>query len=61
MDLGSYNIILRRKWLAYLGLQLNIQNRQLIWPETIPPTPSFIKEISITIKNFIWPKINTVY
>ena len=29
-DLGSYNIILKRKWLAYLGLQLNIQSKQLV-------------------------------
>ena len=61
MDLKSHNIILKRKWLAYLGLQLNIRNRQLIWPKTMPLTPSFIKEISITIENLIRPQINTVY
>ena len=53
IDLRSHNIILRRKWLAYLGLQLNIQNRRLIWPKTIPLIPSFIKEISIIIENLI--------
>ena len=61
MDLGSYNIILGRKWLAYLGLQLNIRNRQLVQPETLPLTPSFIKEISIIIENLIRPQINTIY
>jgi len=54
-DLGSHDMILERKWLAYLGLQFNIQNRWLIWPKTMPPTPSFIKEISITMENLIWP------
>ena len=61
MDLGSYDIILGRKQLAYLGLQLNIRNRQLIQPKIIPPTPSFIKEISIIMENLIRLKINTVY
>jgi len=54
-DFGSHNMILERKWLAYLGLQLNVQNRQLVWPKTMPPTPSFIKEISITMENLIQP------
>ena len=60
-DLKNHNIILGRKWLAYLGLQLDIQSRRLIWPETLPPTPSFIKEISIIIENLIQPQINTIY
>jgi hypothetical protein len=29
-DLGNYNVILGRKWLAYLDLWLNVRNRQLI-------------------------------
>ncbi|OCK88764.1 uncharacterized protein K441DRAFT_737670, partial [Cenococcum geophilum 1.58] len=29
IDLGSYNIILGRKWLAYLGLQLDVRSRRL--------------------------------
>jgi len=29
-DLGSHDIILKRKWLAYLGLQLNIRSRWLV-------------------------------
>ena len=61
MDLKSYNIILRRKQLAYLGLQLNIRNRRLIQPKTISLIPSFIKEISIIIENLIQLQINTIY
>ena len=60
-DLGSYNIILKRKQLAYLGLQLDIQSRRLIQPKTLLPTPSFIKEIGIIIENLIQPQINTIY
>ena len=54
-------MILGRKWLAYLGLQLEVRSRRLIWPETLPPTPSFIKEISITMENLVRPQINTIY
>ncbi len=32
-----------------------------MWPKTIPLMPSFIKEISITIKNLIWPQISTAH
>jgi len=53
MDFRSHNMILGRKWLAYLGLQLDVWNRLLIWPETMPPTLFFIKEISITMENLI--------
>ena len=60
-DLGSHNIILERKQLAYLGLQLNIRSRQLIWPKSLPLTPSFIKEISIIMENLIRPQIDTIY
>jgi len=60
-DLGSYDMILGRKWLAYLGLQLDVRSRRLIWPETLPPTPSFIREISITMENLVRPQINTIY
>ncbi len=29
-DLGEHNLILGRKWLSYLGLQLDVRNRRLI-------------------------------
>src|SRR6266699_1859520 len=57
----TYNMILGRKWLAYPGLQLNVWNRRLVWPETMPPTPSFVKEISITMENLVRPRVNTVH
>ena len=60
-DLGSHDIILEKKWLAYLGLQLNVQSRWLIQPKTLPPIPSFIKKISITIENLVRLQIDTVH
>jgi hypothetical protein len=44
-DLGNYDIILGRKWLAYLDLWLDVRNRQLIWPSNLPPTPALTREI----------------
>ena len=52
-DLGHYNVILRRKWLSYLDLWLDVRNRQLIWPATMPPTPSFVKEITVTMRDLL--------
>ena len=48
-DLGSHDIILGRIWLAYLDLWLDVRNRQLLWPASLPPTPSFVKMITRTM------------
>src|SRR5947207_11433590 len=34
--LGSHDMILGRKWLSYLGLQVDVRKRRLIWPESLP-------------------------
>jgi hypothetical protein len=52
-DLGHHDVILGRKWLAYLDLWLDVRNQQLIWPTNLPPTPSFIKEIIVTMKRLL--------
>ena len=52
-DLGNHDIILGRKWLAYLDLWLDVRNRQLIQPTNLPPTPSFVREISVTMKSLL--------
>jgi hypothetical protein len=54
-DLGHHDVILGRKWLAYLDLWLDVRNRQLIWPANLPPTPSFVKEITVTIRSLLEP------
>ena len=51
IDLRHYNVILRRKQLAYLDLQLDVRNRLLIQPQNMPLTPSFVKEITVTRKS----------
>ena len=52
-DLGHHDVILGRKWLAYLNLLLDVWNRQLIWPATMPPTPTFVKEIKANLKTLM--------
>ena len=54
-DLGHHDVILGRKWLAYLDLWLDARNRQLIWPAELPPTPSFNKEITVTMRDLLEP------
>jgi hypothetical protein len=57
-DLGHHDVILGREWLAYLDLWLDVRNRQLIWPATMPPTPSFVKEITVDIRTLLQPTID---
>jgi predicted aspartyl protease len=52
-DLGHHDVILGRKWLAYLDLWLDVRNRQLIWPATLPPTPCFTKEVTVDMGNLL--------
>ena len=60
-DLGHYDVILGRKWLAYLDLWLDVCNRQLIWPTNLPLTPSFVREISVTIHDLLNLILNLDY
>jgi transposase InsO family protein len=61
-DLGHHDVILGRKWLACLDLWLDVRNRQLIWPADLPPTPSFIKEITVTMRDLLEPTtVNPAY
>jgi hypothetical protein len=60
-DLGHHDVILGRKWLYYLNLWLDIRNRQLIWPTNLPPTPSFIREITVTMESLLETAIDPVH
>jgi hypothetical protein len=60
-DLGNHDVILGRKWLAYLDLWLDVRNRQLIWPATLPPTPSFIKEITVDMTTLLRPVMDPTH
>lgn len=48
-DLGNHDVILGRSWMAYLDIWLDVRNRQLLWPASLPPTPSFVKVITRTM------------
>jgi hypothetical protein len=61
IDLGHHDVILGRKWLAYLDLWLDVRNRQLIWPTNLPPTPSFVKEVSVTMDDLLSMTLNPAH
>lgn len=50
-DLGNHDVILGRNWLECLDLWLDVRNRQLIWPSTLPPTPSFVRLITRSMES----------
>lgn len=60
-DLGSHDAILGREWLAHLNLWLDVRNRRLIWPDDLPPSPSFIKQTTVDIKTLQGPTINLAH
>ena len=60
-DLGHHNAILGRKWLSHLDLWLDVRNRQLIWPGTLPATPSFVKEITVIMQHLLEKTLNLTY
>jgi hypothetical protein len=60
-DLGHHNAILGRKWLACLDLWLDVRNRQLIWPTYLPPTPSFVKEITVDLRTLLQTAIDPAH
>lgn len=57
-DLGDHDIILGRKWLAYLNLWLDVRNHRLVWPESLPRTPLLMKETNTDMKALIKNDIN---
>ena len=45
LDLGSHDIIIGRKWLAYFDVLPDCRRRRLVWPDKLPPSYSIAKEI----------------
>ncbi|KIM92478.1 hypothetical protein OIDMADRAFT_68913, partial [Oidiodendron maius Zn] len=45
LDLGSHDIIIGRKWLAYFDVLPDCRRRRLVWPAKLPPSYSVAKEI----------------
>ena len=48
LDLGFHDLILGRKWLAFLNILVDVRRRRLIWPRELEPSTSVIKEVVIT-------------
>ena len=48
LNLGSYDLILGRKWLAFLDILVDVRRRRLVWPRELEPSTSVIKEIVVT-------------
>jgi hypothetical protein len=48
LDLGSHNLILGRKWLAYHDIWLDVRNRRLLWPDQSQENYPRIREICTT-------------
>lgn len=48
LDLGFHDLILGRKWLAFLDILVDVRRRRLIWPRELEPSASVIKEVVIT-------------
>src|ERR1700693_3726338 len=44
--------------MSCLGVSLDVRRRRIVWPETLPPTPWFAKEISIPIKDLFYKSKN---
>jgi hypothetical protein len=47
LDLGSHDLILGRKWLAYFDILPDCRRGCLRWPSELPPSQSAVKEITI--------------
>ena len=60
LNIKRYNIILRRKYFAYLDIVLNIRERKLKWPKDLLLTPSYTKEIKVPLED-IAPLLNLEY
>lgn len=47
LDLGSHDMILGRKWLAYFNILVDARGSRLVWPKELQPSYSAIKEIKV--------------
>ena len=47
LDLGSHDLILGRKWLAFFNILVDARNACLRWPKELEPSYSVVKEIKV--------------
>jgi hypothetical protein len=55
LDLGSHDCILGRKWFAFLGVLINAKRHCLRWPDSLQPSYTIVKEITVR-RNALLPK-----
>jgi hypothetical protein len=58
LDLGSHNLILGRKWLAYHDIWLDVRNRRLLWPDQPRDSRPVTREILTTYERIRPQPIN---
>jgi hypothetical protein len=54
LDLGSYDIILGRKWLAFFNILVDARQACLAWPRELSPSYSAAKEIKV-LRTSLYP------
>lgn len=59
LKLGSADIILGMKWLAYFDIKIDAARQRLVWPSTIPPlyNQSFAKQIACPYEQLSTPRV----
>ena len=48
LDLGSHDLIIGRKWLDFFNILVDARNRCLQWPESLQPSHSVVREITVS-------------
>ncbi len=61
LDLGSHNLILGRKWFAYLGVLIDAKRNSLQWPPNLGPSYSAVKEIFVPREALLPRRITAEY
>ena len=53
LDLGSHDIILGCKWLAFFDILVDAKRYSLRWPDQLKPSQSVVKEILVTRQSLL--------
>jgi predicted aspartyl protease len=56
LDLGSHDMILGRKWLAFFNVLVDARQACLVWPKELPPSYSASKEIKV-LRTSLYPGV----
>ena len=56
IELGSYDLILRRNFFDYFRILIDIHRQRLQWPQEAPPTKTFARTIATYSQDSIRPQ-----